>query len=170
MLQTFLRDLQQPEYVHVLLNPLPVYGLAIGVIALIVALFLRNRSAQIVALILILITSASAWPVIKFGEEAFDRVLSMADKDGEAWLKAHEARAEKLEYLFYAVALLSAAALLLPKKWPRTAMPLVIATLLLSLVSLGGGVYIAYAGGKVRHREFRNVPPPRTEEANEHPS
>ena len=108
MLQTFLRDLQQPEYVHVLLNPLPVYGLAIGVIALIVALFMRNRSAQIVALILILITSASAWPVIEFGEEAFDRVLSMADKDGEAWLKAHEARAEKLEYLFYAVALLSA--------------------------------------------------------------
>ena len=119
MFQTFLRDLQQPEDVHVLINPLPVYGLAVGVIGLIVALFLRNRSAQIVALILILITSASAWPVIEFGEEAFDRVLSMADKDGEAWLKAHEARAEKLEYLFYAVALLSAAALLLPKKWPR---------------------------------------------------
>ena len=48
----------------------------------------------------------------------------MADKDGEAWLKAHEARAEKLEYLFYAVALLSLAALVLPKKWPRTATPL----------------------------------------------
>jgi hypothetical protein len=27
-------------------------------------------------------------------------------------------------------------------------------------VALGCGGYIAYAGGKVRHREFRNVPPP----------
>jgi hypothetical protein len=27
-------------------------------------------------------------------------------------------------------------------------------------VTLGTGVYIAYAGGKIRHREFRNEPPP----------
>jgi uncharacterized membrane protein len=160
MLPTLLRDLQQPEYVHVLLNPLPVYGLAVGVIALIVALFLRHRSAQTVALILILIAAASAWPVVHYGEAAFDRALSMSDADGEAWLKAHEARAEKLEYLFYALATLAAAAILLPKKWPASAKPLLIATLLLALVSLGAGGYIAYAGGKIRHREFRTSKPP----------
>ena len=121
MLQTFLRDLQQPEYVHVLLNPLPVYGLAIGLIGLIVALCLRSRRAQITALVLIFIAAASVWPVVHYGEEAYDRVLSMADSDGEAWLKAHEQRAEKLEYVFYALALLAAAAIVLPKKWPITA-------------------------------------------------
>lgn len=162
MLQALLRDLQQPEYVHVLINPLPVYGLAIGVLALIVALFLRNRSAQTVALILILITAASAWPVIYFGEAAYDRVLSMADSDGEAWLKAHEARAKKLEYMFYVTALVAAVALLFPKKWPRSAMPLLVTTLILALMSLGGGGYIAYAGGKIRHREFRTAAPPGT--------
>ncbi len=57
MLQTFLRDLQQPEYVHVLLNPLPVYGLAIGLIGLIVALCLRSRRAQITSLLLIFIAA-----------------------------------------------------------------------------------------------------------------
>jgi len=36
----------------------------------------------------------------------------------------------------------------------------VIAVILLGLGTLGAGGYIAYAGGKVRHREFRNVPPP----------
>ena len=160
MLQTFFRDLQQPEYVHVLLNPLPVYGLAIGLIGLIVALSLHSRRAQITALVLIFIAAASVWPVVHYGEAAYDRVLSMADNDGEAWLRAHEQRAEKLDYIFYALALLAAAAVVLPKKWPAAATPLAIATLIVAFVSVGTGGYIAYAGGKVRHREFRTGPPP----------
>ena len=160
MWQTFLRDLQQPEYVHVLLNPLPVYGLATGLIGLIVAFFLRSRRGQITALVLIFISAASAWPVVHYGEEGYDRVLSMADADGEAWLKAHQGRAEKVKYVFYALALLALAAIFLPKKWPGAATPLAGATLILALVSLGAGGYIAYAGGKVRHREFRTGPPP----------
>jgi hypothetical protein len=160
MLQTFLRDLQQPEYIHVLLNPLPVYGLAIGVIGLIVSLFLRSRHAQITALVLIFIAAASVWPVVHYGEEAYDRVLSMADSDGEAWLKAHKQRADKLEYIFYALALIAAAAILIPRKWPAAALPFTVATLIAALVSLGAGAYIGYAGGKIRHREFRTGPPP----------
>jgi hypothetical protein len=31
---------------------------------------------------------------------------------------------------------------------------------LLGAVALGSGCYVAYAGGKIRHREFRNEPPP----------
>jgi disulfide bond formation protein DsbB len=160
MFEAFLRGLQQPEYVHVLINPLPLYGLMIGFIGLIVALVLRSRPAQVTALVLVLIAAASAWPVAHYGEEAYDRVLSMADDDGQAWLQAHEDRADKLIYLFYALAILSLVALVAPKKWPNSALPLIIATLILIAVSLGAGGYIAYAGGKIRHREFRNEPPP----------
>jgi hypothetical protein len=46
-------------------------------------------------------------------------------------------------------------------------MPLVIAVILLGAVTLGAGGYIAYAGGKVRHREFRNEPPPPKKSAEE---
>ena len=42
----FFQHLSDPEYVHVLLNPIPVYGVAIGVIALVVALFFRTRAAR----------------------------------------------------------------------------------------------------------------------------
>ncbi len=48
MIDAILRDLRQPEYIHVLINPLPVYGLAMGLLGLIVAFFLRSRPAQIV--------------------------------------------------------------------------------------------------------------------------
>ena len=168
MLQTFLRNLQEPEYIHVLLNPLPVYGLAIGVIGLVVALCLRSDRAQITALVLIFVAAISAWPVVYYGDAAFDRVLSMTDSDGEAWLKAHEHRAHELVFIFYALAAIAITGIFLPKKWPASATPLAIATLIVAFVSLGAGGYIAYAGGKVRHREFRTGPPPQTK-AQENP-
>jgi hypothetical protein len=158
MMAAFLPDLRQPEYIHVLLNPLPVYGLLFGWIGLISALLLRNRRAQIVTLALVLVASASAWPAYEYGEEAYDRVLSMADDAGQAWLDEHKARAEKLIWLFYALAFLSALAIALPLKWPGTAAPLVIAVILLGAISMGTAAYISYAGGRIRHREFRNEP------------
>src|SRR5881628_634795 len=112
MIDGFLRGLQQPEYVHVLLNPLPVYGLLISWIGLIAALISKSRRAQIVTLILIFITSISAWPVFEFGQQGYDRVLTMTDDDGHAWLDEHEARAEKFVYIFYAVAALSVAGII----------------------------------------------------------
>jgi hypothetical protein len=162
MINALLRDLQQPEYLHVLLNPLPVYGLAVALFGLIAAMYLGSRRGQVTALILIFATAISAWPVAQYGDAAEDRVLAMADEAGQAWLKAHAQRADELIYVFYALALVSAAAIFAPKKWPKSARPLAIATLLLALVSLGAGGYIAYAGGKIRHREFRNTPPPKT--------
>jgi hypothetical protein len=169
MIETILRDLRQPEYIHVLLNPLPIYGLAVGLIGLIVAFFLRSRPAQIATLVMVLITAASAWPVAEFGEEAYDRVLSMADEPGQAWLEAHQDRGEDLVFFFYALAVLSAVAIAAPIKWPKSSGPLVIAVILFGAVTLGAGGYIAYAGGKIRHREFRNAsPPPRKPEHDQH--
>jgi hypothetical protein len=159
-MEAFLRLLQQPEYVHTLINPLPVYGVGVGLIALILALFLRNRAAHITALAVIFLGAASAWPVAYYGEEAYDRVLSMSDSDGSAWLAAHAHRADKLVWSFYALAVISATAIVAPIKFPKIATPLTILTLVFAFGSLGAGGYIAYAGGKVRHREFRNEPPP----------
>lgn len=45
-LHQLLQSLKQPEYVHVLLNPLPVYATALGVIALAVALLARSQPPQ----------------------------------------------------------------------------------------------------------------------------
>ena len=169
MIEALLRDLRQPEYIHVLINPLPVYGLAVGLIGLLVAIISRSRPAQIATLIIVLITAASAWPVYEFGEQAYDRVLSMADEPGRAWLDEHQYRGEQLIYVFYALATLALVALIAPAKWPRAGTALAITVLIVGSGALGVGGYIAYAGGKVRHREFRNVPPPpKREEPQEH--
>jgi len=161
MFEAILRDLRQPEYVHVLLNPLPVYGLAVGLIGLLVAICLRSRAATVVALVVVFISPAAAWPVYEYGEQAYDRVLAMADNDGQAWLASHKERAEYLIWLFYALAILSAIALIAPAKWPGLSIWLGVAVLVLGAIALGSGGYIAYAGGRIRHREFRNGPPPK---------
>src|SRR4030095_9666791 len=160
MIDGFLRGLRQPEYVHVLLNPLPVYGLLISWIALVAALISKSRRAQIVALILVFITSISAWPVYEFGEQGYDRVLAMSDDDGHAWLDEHQERAQKLIYLFYALAALSVAGIIIPLRWPKSSVPMAVAVVFLGAAALASGCYIAYAGGKIRHREFRNQPAP----------
>lgn len=160
MIDILLRDLRQPEYVHVLINQLPLLGLALGCIGLIVALILRSRSAKIATLVIVLISAASAWPTYEFGQQAYNPVLAMADEPGQAWLEAHKARGEQFIYYFYALAILSAVAVVAPIKWKKSSVPLAIAVLLMSFVVLGMGGYIAYAGGKIRHREFRNTPPP----------
>jgi hypothetical protein len=158
LLQAFQR---QPEYVHVLLNPLPVYGLAMGWIGLIIAAILRSRPAQIATLVLILISAGTAWPVYEFGEQGYDRVLSMTDEDGQAWLDEHQHRGEQLIYFFYALAALSVITIVVPIKWPKTSASLVIGTILVGVIVLGMSGYIAYAGGKIRHKEFRTEPPPK---------
>jgi hypothetical protein len=160
MIDGFLRGLRQPEYVHVLLNPLPVYGLLVSWIALIAALISKSRRARTVTLILVFITSISAWPVYEFGEEGYDRVLAMTDDDGHAWLDEHQDRGQRLIYLFYLLAALSVTAIIVPLRWPKWSASLAIAVLLLGAVALSSGCYIAYAGGKIRHREFRNEPAP----------
>jgi hypothetical protein len=152
--------LSHPEYLHVLLNPLPVYGLSMGVVALACAFFLRNRAARMVALTIILVSSASAWPVLLYGEKAYDAVMPIADADGAEWMDAHQARAEKAIAIFYLVAALSLAALLFPRWWPKTDLPLAITTMILALATLAAGAWIAYAGGRIRHEEFRAEPPP----------
>ena len=151
---------QQPEYLHVLLNPLPIYGLAMGLIGLLLALALRSRSAQIVALSLIFLSAAAAWPVFELGEKAYNNILSLADDDGRKWLQTHEDRAEQFVYFFHGLAILSGIAIVAPLRWPKFSVPLALAVLLLGIAVVGMGGYIAHAGGKIRHREFRREPVP----------
>jgi predicted ABC-type exoprotein transport system permease subunit len=156
-----IEQLQQPEYLHVLINPLPVYGLLLGLGALALAFALRSRAAQVTALSLILVASAAAWPVFAAGHRAYNKVYVIVDDDGKAWLDAHMHRAEKVVYLFAALAALALTAIVLPLKIPKTALPLALITLLFAFATLGTGGWIAWAGGKVRHPEFRKEPPPK---------
>src|SRR5438876_7983018 len=145
----------KPESAHVLLNPLPVYGLGIGIIVLWIGFLTRNMTARKLGLIITAVCATSAWPVLYYGQHAYNSLAPMLDTESEQWLDIHMQRAERFIYGFYATAALAIASVAAAGKWPRTASALAGATLVLGTASLGLGAWISRAGGQVSHSEFR---------------
>lgn len=150
----------KPEYLHVLLNPLPVYGLALAVLVLAGGLFARSRAARNIGLVLIVLCAASAWPVLFFGQHGYNHLYPQLDPESQQWLNAHMERAERFIYAFYLTALLGIAALVVQKKFPKANKALTLLTLLAAIASLGIGGWISRAGGEVSHSEFRGEEAP----------
>ncbi|MDI1310534.1 hypothetical protein [Prosthecobacter sp.] len=160
----------KPEYLHAISNHVLVIGVGLGIFALVLALFLKSRQAQIVSLAVMLVSSAAAYPVLFLGQQAYKTVRGIADEPGQQWLDTHMERAESTIYIYYALMIVAGAALAVPKWKPKTAVPLALATLTLAAASMGVGGWISYAGGRVRHPEFRDGPPPGAVEArHQHP-
>src|SRR5260221_12839205 len=101
-LHLLLQHLKQPEYVHVLLNPLPVHATAMGFLALTIALLMRSKQAQAVALIVVIVSCASAYPVLRYGQRGYDRDYAMSISDAQHSLEQHMHRAERSRYVFIA--------------------------------------------------------------------
>lgn len=157
-----MTELQQPGYLHVLLNHLPIVGTGAGLFGLVVALFIRSRVALVPALAIVILAGISAWPVSVTGSNAYRPLMKISDDPGRDWLNEHMERADRTAWIFYMMAGLAAVALTAPMKWPRTAIPLGIITGIAALAGLATGGYIAQAGGLVRHAEFRvpgHLPP-----------
>ena len=95
---------------------------------------------------------------------------AMADGEGQKWLEEHIHRGERLIYVFYALGPLALVSIAVGWKWPQAALPLAITTVALATGALGIGGYIAYAGGHIRHKEFRfeRAAELRSEEHHEH--
>ena len=139
-----------------------------AVLGLVIGLISRNRAARLAALAIVFVSAISAWPVYHYGQAGYDRVLSMSDEQGDKWLEEHMRRAEKLIPIFYIVAGLAAVTAAAEWKLRRAAVPLAIVTAVLASANLGVGGYIGYAGGHVRHKEFRFEPAPDPDEAEHH--
>ncbi len=151
---------QSPEYLHVLLHPVLIVGLALALIALVAGLVTRSKPAQVIALALVLACSATAWPVLGLGQNAYNRIRPQADEAGQVWAREHMRRAETFVYVFYATALLAGAGLLAHRKWPKAVKPFTLAVLVSGASSLAVGGWISKAGGQIRHPEFRQSSPP----------
>jgi len=152
---TELHILKRPEYIHVTLNYLPIYGTILGALALAISLVLRSRAAQITALILTLIAGVSAYPVLVSGQRAYKTIRGMSDDAGADALDEHMDRAEKTIGAFYFVAVLALAGLLVPIKWPKAGLPLAALTFAVTVICAGIAIYIARPGDRIRHPEFR---------------
>lgn len=149
-----------PAYRHVLLNHLPITGLALAAVALAWGLFEDRWSTTAFGLSLCLVTSGSAVLVMQSGDAAYPYLFERLDGHGQGWLDHHVFLAERFGRMLPANALLAAVALGIGVRrlaWRRR---LAIAVLATTTASLIAASIIAEAGGKVRHAEFRTSNPP----------
>jgi hypothetical protein len=92
---------------------------------------------------------------MRTGEQAVDQVESLMDKPSRVWLEIHGSRADRTAWIYYATAVLAAAGVVLPRYVSKSAPFLLWAVFFTGALALGAGVWIASAGGKIRHSEFR---------------
>jgi hypothetical protein len=147
--------LGQPEYVHVLLHPMPVIGLLIAVIGLILGLIFKGKAAVTISLLLIAMTAGSAYFVYESGGDAEDRIETILDQDSKDWLHEHEERTEVAVYLFYVTAFVALVAVMMGPIMPGFARGMTWATLALACFSILAGGWIGRAGVRINHPELR---------------
>ena len=150
----------QPEYMHVLLHPLPVIGLAVAVVGLILGLIFKGQGIVTMALLLVVLTSGSAYFVYQSGVGAEQRLEDTMDKESKGWLHEHEERAEFAIYLYYVTAFVALAAMIMRPIMPGFSRGATWATLALACFSILAGGWIGFAGGRIAHPELRDVPAP----------
>lgn len=159
-LAMLISKLKKPEYIHVLINPIPIFGMGLGLLFLVIARLRPADGLVEAGLAIIIATGAITFPTIMLGQKAYDRLYPTLPLDGQMWLDVHMDRAEKFQYLFYLAAVLAAGVLLTRRSRPLAAQRLMLATMAASGLCAGLAGLIAHAGGQVQHSEFRESAPP----------
>ncbi len=116
---------RDPEYLHLLLEPLPLYGLGIGLLFLIAAQLAGESKSRLLALLVITASCASVWPYQELREQATPRILATRDPALGPLIRAQTERRERCNWAYYAMAGLGAvtlAALLAGKGKPLLAL------------------------------------------------
>lgn len=149
-----------PAHRHVLLNHLPITGLAVAAVVLAWGIFEDRWTSIVFGLSLCIVTSASAVLVMQSGDAAYPLLFERLDGHGQAWLDHHLFLAERYGRFLPVNALLAAVAIGFGARRPRWRRRLAIALLVTTSASLLATSIIAEAGGKVRHDEFRTTNPP----------
>ena len=150
-----------PEHIHLLLNHIPIHGLAVATLILWVGVFLKNRTTIAVACAMVMLTSLSIPLVMGTGESAYHRYKqepeirqNLTDK-GLQYAHLHYENAEKGSKLTYLLIALSAGALLSLKFKPAWSGKMAVVVCVLSLVCLFANAWIATSGGKIRRPDFQ---------------
>ena len=150
------------EHLHVMLNHLALVGLAAAVLPLVVGAIRRERPMVIVGLAMVVLFGASIPLVMETGEEAEHKfehgaLSALIDADGAEWIEVHSDRAHGWSKLVYGTTAFAALAIVLTVVNRRLAAPLGAIAAAACVACSASLAWVADAGGKIRHPEFRTA-------------
>lgn len=110
-LTTLWQSIRDPEYLHLLLEPLPLYGLGIGLMMFIVAFVFGEKRSRMLALALICVSCASVWPYTDLRAKATPRIIATRPPEYASVIREQTERREAWNWPYYAMTVLSLIAL-----------------------------------------------------------
>jgi len=137
-------------YLHLLTNHIPVFGFLFGTGLLIYGIFRKNTEIKRIAAFVLLLAALGTVVAYFSGHNAEEMVEHLPGVFEEA-IDKHEEAAKFPLFLSVITGLLSAVYLFLPFRFGDWAL------LLLSVLSLGGGIYAAKTGGAIRHAAEQGI-------------
>ncbi|MBX7211788.1 MAG: hypothetical protein K1X78_26015 [Verrucomicrobiaceae bacterium] len=106
------QTVRDPEYAHLLLESLPLFGIAAGLVFLCGSLLFRENKSRLLALLLVCVSSGSVWPYVELREKAQARVIAMHDPSFAPLIREQTSRRKDTAWAFYAMSVISGLALL----------------------------------------------------------
>jgi len=152
--------LHEPAYRHVLFNHVPIIGLMLSCVVLLAGLVMRQVVLLRLGLLMIAATAGASVPVAGFGDQAYPEIFGKLDGAGREWLDYHTYLADTWLPLLYLNSLLAIAANI-AGYWRRPFLiPMAAVVAVVTLPAILMASWIGYAGGKIKHPEFRYEEPP----------
>lgn len=111
-----------PEYLHLLLEPLFIYGIGFGVVIYVLSLFMKDPRLQIVALVAITASSLVILPYLRNRDAAADRITKVYRIDEPARAAGFAANTKEWtehRWIYLGLAMLAATAVFVGPKRNR---------------------------------------------------
>lgn len=100
-----------PEYLHLLLEPVPMYGLAFGLIFLAASVVLREGKMRMLALLVMAVSCASVQPYVKLRIKSEPRVLALQDAGLHPLIRKQTEARSGSAWIYYGLAVVCMTAL-----------------------------------------------------------
>jgi hypothetical protein len=146
--------LKDPEYLHLLLEPIMIWGLGIGVIAFLFSYFFGERKMQLVALGVIIVSSLAVGPYLKQRAQADERVVKLR-ADMKEQIEASQERRKDSRGAYMLVAALAGLTVLMGAHKGMPGMLAGIGTVLAATVVVVHGAWLNLKDAEIYHPNIR---------------
>ena len=158
-LTTLWQSIRDPEYLHLLLEPLSLYGLGIGLVVLVIAFVFGEKRSRLLALALICLSCGSVWPYTDLREKATPRIIATRPIEYAAVIREQTRRRNDWNWPYYAMTVLSLITLCLAHQ-PR-GRPLLAAVVICGVLLFWISIWLHKKECEVYHRNIIRLTPVR---------
>ncbi len=152
------KKIGDPEYRHLLLEPLLIYGVLIGAAAFVLAFLFKERKMQLAALLIIIVSALMVVPYLSARSSADKRAEKLFTAKAEQIAAQRETRKDS-QWAYFAVAALAGVTLLMGAHKGKAGLVVGVATVGAAGCLVLFGMAMHLKDSQIHHPNLRGSPP-----------